>query len=205
MTDLTIGADHHRYLAIQQGGISHLKDDREAFRTAYNLALESTYQSFRPYLPRQCFRLLDIGCGLAGIDVVLSRHYGEGAPELLLVDGENDAPLVPRHNVTFNSRGVTLDFLRANGITAPIDYRTPQTLGMAKPCDLIVSFASFAFHYPPDLYLDWITACCHRETMLIFDVRRERPEWRGQLERFFKPLGSVYDRVKAQRIIYGYR
>jgi len=44
------------------------------------------YLSFRDVLPAQCHSILDIGCGVAGIDVALKNHYAASDLELFLLD-----------------------------------------------------------------------------------------------------------------------
>lgn len=65
---------------------THLQGD---FVESYIQGLYDTYQSFKPYLPNEGV-ILDIGCGMGGIDVLLDQHYG-GA-EITLLDKQGISP-----------------------------------------------------------------------------------------------------------------
>jgi len=41
----------------------------------YYSDLEKEYFSIKKILPKKCSKILDIGSGIAGIDIFLSRHY----------------------------------------------------------------------------------------------------------------------------------
>ncbi len=65
------------FINLQRSGLSNpLKDFTDVINKEFN--------EIKQWLPKKCEAVLDIGCGLAGIDVLLSRHYG--APRLYLAD-----------------------------------------------------------------------------------------------------------------------
>lgn len=116
---------------------------------AYTAAIKREYELIKPFLPAPATikKILDIGCGLAGIDIFLQRHYPDA--KIYLLDG--DGPAINwsagwnTNFLPFNSSKVTFEFLSINGV---------YPLGMW-PCnthdpleaDLVVSFLSWGFHY----------------------------------------------------------
>jgi SAM-dependent methyltransferase len=199
----SITDEQFSYLSIQRGGISDLRGDRKAWEAAYHDAIFETYASIVPFLPAECASLLDVGSGLGGIDVVLNRHYG-GDVAVYPLDGLDDEARCIKHAKTFNSARVTREFQRANGVNE-FCYYTPQTLEPLVPFDLIVSFGSYCFHYSPDVYLNFIKACCKPSTILIFEVRRKNEEWFDILATDFKRIGTAAVYEKFERVAYAVR
>lgn len=196
---LTVEPRHREYLVLQRGDIEHLSSDDERWHCAYNRRLDETFRSIRPFLPPDCRSVLDIGSGLGGINVLINAYY-EGNLHVCLLDGEKDPPVMRAHRRTFNNMEVARDFLWKNGV-ASFSYYTPA-LGEPRPFDLITSYRSWCFHYPPSVYLDFVVSCCHRDTMLIIDLRRGMPEWYDDLLKPFRVVGAVHASEKCDRIVF---
>lgn len=196
----SISDEQFRYLSVQRCASEGHLLDRSAFEANYHREIFDVYESIAPFLPDECESLLDIGSGLGGIDAVLNKHFG-GNVVVYPLDGLADDPQVESHSKTFNNREVTRDFLTANGVSA-FSYYTPQSLKPIVPFDLIVSFASYCFHYGPSVYLNFVKACARPGTVLIFDVRRKNAEWFEILAREFKLVGHAAEMPKFRRMIY---
>jgi len=52
----------------------------------FNQDFAREYETIRPALPELCSTVLDIGCGVGGIDVLLHRHYAPAQPDFFLLD-----------------------------------------------------------------------------------------------------------------------
>jgi hypothetical protein len=192
---LIVEPEHYRYLSVQHGSIAQKENLRDfaKWQTAYGNSLRALYETLLPALPKTCDALLDIGSGLGGIDVLLSRHYA-GLPRVCLVDGEHDPPEVRWSSHTHSDMDVAKSFLQRNGVE-DIGYFTPGRLrpieGQPK-FDLVVSFAAYGFHIHPGNYLEDIRTVIHDRTVLIFDVRRSKEDWlRLLIEGFGKPTVLV--------------
>lgn len=196
---LTVEQRHRDYLVLQRGDIEHLSGDQERWHAAYNRRLGETFRSILPFLPPDCHSVLDIGSGLGGINALLNHHY-DGALHVCLLDGEKDPPVMRAHRRTFNSMAVAQDFLFKNGVSS-FSYFTPA-LGESRPFDLITSYRSWCFHYPPAVYLDFVVGCCHADTILILDVRRGMPHWHDELTKPFRVVGAVHASEKCDRIVF---
>jgi SAM-dependent methyltransferase len=196
---LTVEEEHFKYLVLQRGDIEHLSSDFDRWLVAYNRRLAETYRSIRPFLPPDCHKVLDIGSGLGGINALINDHYG-GGMDICLLDGVRDPPVMLAHRRTFNHMEVARDFLWKNGVYV-FSYYSPQ-LGYPRPFDLITSYRSWCFHYPPSVYLDFVVSCCHPDTILIVDLRRKMPEWYEALCKPFRVVGAVHASDKCDRIAF---
>lgn len=207
---LVVEDSHFEYLRLQKGKLDPWAHDRAAWLERYEIDLQRTFESIRPYLPVSCWGVLDIGSGLGGIDVLLYRHYapltnGRG-PFVNLLDGEDNAPQMRLHRETFNSMAVARDFLTKNGVPGErFGYVRTREKFVQKPYDLVVSFGSWCFHYPPEVYLPLLLGGggLHVDSIIVVDLRRDRPLWERQLfGAGLRPIAVVREETKYRRIVF---
>lgn len=201
--DLAVSDEAFAYLKVQRGRIADLADDRQAWEAAYNRELAQTYHHIAPWLPERCDKLLDVGSGLGGIDVLIARHYG-GA-DLFLLDGERDPPEVHRHASTFNHMGVATRFLAANGAKV-CGCWSPRGLPVSPQIDLrfdlVVSFQAWGFHFEPATYLGFVLERLAPAGRVILDLRRRHMPWLGQLlGAGLKVVGRPHECDKFERLV----
>lgn len=187
------------YLAIQRGKIADLSGDRTKWHPAYEQSLQADLKSMLPWLPPAADRVMDIGSGLGGIDILLARHFHQ--PEIWLLDGDDDSPVVVRHAETFNCMTTARRFLSQNHVVNVVTV-SPGMEAQAPPCDLIISLASWCFHYGPHTYLEWAKACSKPGTILILDVRKQYIWWRKDLAAAFQEIGVAISGEKFDRVVY---
>lgn len=169
---------HFRYLYVQRGEVSDAyRNGFEAWQRAYEQSLEAVVDTMDRALPQDCTAVLDVGGGLGGLGVLLSRRLPSAGYWVL--DGADGRAEVRRHSEPFSNAAVAADFLRANGLTK---------FGFYAPCDkldrkfdLVVSTAAWCFHIPPDEYLDRVRNALLPNATIILDVRRRRRDWISQL------------------------
>lgn len=165
-----------RYICWQR--FARVEDPQEV-RARYGDAVAAEFDQMLPHLPPRVETILGIGCGMAGLEVLLARHY-RARLELLDGDEANLNPDVPHEvgiggwNETlkpYNSRRHTELLACENGVTIDRwhDVGTRKTLR----ADLIVSLWSLGFHYPLDTY--------RIEGLCLTDLRRGREQARGLL------------------------
>lgn len=190
------------YLVIQRGAIDELRDDRQAWVHRYCDELASEYYAIAPYLPPTVHAIMDIGSGLGGIDILLSRHYDHGV-QITLVDGVDDAPEVQNHRTTFNSMATARSFLRANHVTRVdhIDAKDPDRRAK-RDYQLAISLKAWCFHVEPAEHLELVAEAMHTDATLIVDVRRDKPEWEKQLREHFQQERVIFPGIKFQTIQY---
>lgn len=143
------------------------------FVKSYSNELESTYKGFAPYLPRHGY-VLDIGCGMAGIDILLDRHY-QGKAEITLVDknGQSDRINAGFHESAdafahYHSFDHALEMMAVNGVenVETVDLLVQQF--PRKKFSVVISLLSWGFHYPIDTYAPRVC----RGGVIIADIRK---------------------------------
>lgn len=211
MIDISIELEdrHFEFLKLQKGNLDEFSHDRAAWHGMYEADLQRQYESIAPHLPADCHRLLDVGSGLGGIDILIRRHYearGQATPFVWLLDGEADHAQMNLHRETFNDMRVAKDFQIKNGLHPHrFSYWTPTTIrpGPVTPYDLIVSFGSWCFHYPPSTYLGpLLNSGIHAGTVLILDVRSTKASYMWELEEVFELVEVAARKPKWQRCVF---
>lgn len=194
--------EHFRYLRVQHGEVSDAEHDFPLWRERYLSSLNSIYGDLRKVLPPAPVSALDIGSGLGGIHILLAKHYGPDY-RVRLVDGVSDEPVVVTHNRTFNDMDVAMHFHAVNGLQSSFfDAAAFNGIPIEEKFDLVVSFASYCFHYPPEKYLDTLVRCTHKDSVIVLDVRYGRPEWLAQLQEAFGGYRILSQRVKLLRVAF---
>jgi hypothetical protein len=191
------------YLVAQRGAISDFREDREKWLGLYASQLAAEYRNMKRYLPEDCKTILDVGSGCGGIDILLSRHYGN-ACGVTLLDGHEDPPSVTQHSSTFASFAVARAFLWANDVrdVDGIDARHAPQIA-PRFWDLVISQKSWCFHYEPARYLSIVTSgCVQGQTRIVLDVRHDKPEWLVQLKHTFKHIARAHDGKKYSTHIF---
>lgn len=138
----------------------------------YQKELAEDFAAIEQHLPSEVGSILDIGCGMAGIDVYLKRKYPKATLWLLDGDGDSFSKYGFRRNMApYNSKSATGAMLKANGLEYDrwIDAGTKEKL----EADLIVSLISWGFHYPLDTYQ--VSGLC------VADLRKKHEEPRGKI------------------------
>lgn len=136
-----------------------LREQRTSYRdipNEYADEMRRTYDSFAHVLPERAERILDIGCGMAGIDVHLSDHYGHNV-EIVLADKEGVSPTILGGFAKsgdwfshYHDFAAALELLGVNGVPLA-NVRTVDLLQESmpdEPVDVAISLLSWGFHYP---------------------------------------------------------
>lgn len=178
----------------------------DIIRAEFQKSMEDEFQELRPYIPSGDVRIIDIGAGIGGIDVLLFQHYRDAGNKahVTLVDktavdnqiwyGFTEA------GSFYNSLEYGDEFMRANGVP-------PESLSLLQPeafeatcpqAELIISLISWGYHYPVQTYLDTVQHCLRPGGVLIIDVRD--PDGREQLERVFGPAEVISKNTNMTRL-----
>lgn len=149
----------------------------ETLASSYQRDLEEEYRSFSATLPANAKNVLDIGCGIAGIDLFLYRHY-HGAIDLHLLDKDGTSEIYydfEQQGAFYNSLSLARTFLTMNGLPESRVHAYEATRdGFPKhpKFDLVISLISWGFHYPISTYGERVRESLAPEGRLILDVRR---------------------------------
>lgn len=166
---------------------THYTPGREAEQ--YSTELERTFEQIKSVVKTPPRRVLDIGCGMAGIDVLIGREWPEC--ELHLFDKDGVSPVI---NAGYHANSDdfshyhsfyhALDLLDANDVenTVWIHDKLPPF-----EYDLVISLLSWGFHYPLTTY----APNCTR--LFIVDARKGQPMPRNKI---------LYESKKYKRIAF---
>lgn len=177
-------------------------------KALYAADMQREYATFRHVLPQRCAAVLDIGCGVAGIDVLLQRHYAAQPLDFYLLD---KTELARRVFYLFNARGafynslpVARNLLRANGIADQrvhlVEANAANTIRIERPIDLALSLLSWGFHYPVQTYVERVYELLRDDGVLILDVRRAT-DGRAVLQRRFADVAVIHTTAKYERLV----
>ncbi len=169
----------------------------------FNEGLRKDLKTFEKYLPQNVKKILDIGCGVGGIDVVLSRYYESSQPDIYLLD-KTEIPLRVYYGIRdrgcyYNSLEVTKNLLVINGIPEEKIFLQEATLNNSidfnVEFDLIISLLSWGYHYPVSTYLDQVYEKLAPGGTLILDVRKGQ----GGIELLKSKFGNVAIVLKEEK------
>lgn len=144
--------------------------------------IEADIASFRDWLPDAPSKILDIGCGLALIDVALHSHYNcDKRINYYLCDETRLDKL--RYGYAsdlcfYNSLDYATQLLIDHGLAAEqlnIVRATAKAVSQLANIGLLISLKSWGFHYPLDVYLDEVHRVMAIGAVAIVDVRHRTP------------------------------
>ena len=179
----------------------------DAIKRAYFHDMQVEYDRIRGYLPKTAKNILDIGCGIAGIDALISQHY-DHAVHIHLLDKstiEDDIFYSMKDKAAFyNSLEVAKDFLVYNAVPKDhiltINANNANTIDTDTPMDLILSLISWGFHYPVKTYLTQAFSQLKEGGRLIIDIRKGT-DGEKAIEAVFDEYKIIYDGLKHHRIL----
>lgn len=147
-------------------------------KNKYNKDMMADYQSMADYLPKEMSNILDIGCGIAGIDIHIYKENNQ--PNIHLLDRTAMDSSVyygfEKEGSYYNSLILAKNFLVANGVdddhifVHDLEKNTPNFSNNF--FDLIISTISWGFHYPVSTYLSMVADSLKNSGVLILDVRK---------------------------------
>ena len=159
------------------------------------------YNEMKKYLPDKCESILDIGCGIGGIDVMLSNHYKN--PLLYLLDNskQSEKPIYgfDRGESFYNDFSATVGLMDGNGI---YQYQLIDVHGgfpEIKNIDLVVSLLSWGYHYPVETYIKQVHGCLSKTGMIIMDIR-QGTKGIAALKTITKNIVIISTRNKSTRV-----
>ena len=157
---------------------------------------EKEYETIKNFLPSNASNILDIGCGLAILDIFLAQNYEK--PNFFLID-KNKVDLKIKYGFSknyesYNNLNETKKILLANNILDEQIFlnNAEEKIDINKKMDLVLSIKSMAFHYPLENYLDLLKRVCTKNTEFIFDISTERYQL-DSLSQYFEKINVIYE------------
>jgi len=176
--------------------------------------IESEYNELKPYLPDTVSSILDIGCGMAGIDLYLWDHYRHDRPDVFLFDKSevsDDLYYYFRKQPAFyNSLRTAKKNLTNSGIPEDsvhtVEATTENLRGLGS-IDFCFSLLSWGFHYPVNTYLDEVLEVMDPGGKVILDLRKETGDVSKETDGFkacqraFNTVEVIKDARKYKRTL----
>lgn len=129
------------------------------------------WRNIRPHLPSNIGKVLDIGCGIAGLDLALCR--GLGRARLFLVDKDRRE----QGDRSFDVLATAREFLAANGVR-PRDIATLSSQSgdlherlKRRRYDLVLSLRGLGYMFPYETYRETLRSVVAKDGRLILDIR----------------------------------
>jgi SAM-dependent methyltransferase len=148
-------------------------------KALYDSDIRNEYMTIKGYLPNTCSSILDIGCGVSGIDVLIYKHYMDTRQEYYLLDKTYTENIVyygfARKGAFYNSLEVAKETLVRNGVPERnvhlVTANDKNEINIDCNVDLVISLISWGYHYPMETYLDRAFSLLKKGGLLIMDVR----------------------------------
>ena len=151
-------------------------------KRVFNIDMAQEYADIRDWLPPDASAILDVGCGIGGIDILLFHHYKDDPNlHLYLLDKSQMTDQVTYgfkdRGEFYNSLDLTREILILNGVADRsiriLEARDDGGIDIDEGLDLVISLISWGFHYPVGLYLDRVHELLKPGGRLILDVRKD--------------------------------
>ena len=163
----------------------------------YTIEMEKEYNEVKPYLPKKIETVLDIGCGMAGIDVTMAQQYP--AAHYYLVDKtQNTNPVYDfqKFSEFYNDNNITEHILRENGVKNFSILDKKEDIPSVN-YDCIFSLYSVGFHYSLHEYID--TMSLATDGVMLIDIRKNRGQEEILSTRF--RMHTLIEREFSKRLI----
>jgi len=177
-------------------------------KALYENDMRREYLSIVKYLPKSCSTILDIGCGLAGIDIFFHRHYQDKSPVFYLLDKTYTEGNVyygfKSKGAFYNSLKMAQTMLINNGLSFKnihtLEANKNNDINIDCKIDLVISLISWGFHYPVDIYLDRVYNLLNNSGLIILDTRK-KTNGIETLKKKFKKVFIIMEKEKYQRVL----
>ena len=136
---------------------------------------KSEIDTFKDFLPRTCNNIMDIGCGLGIINILLNKFYNDKICFYLLDKNRIDKKIqygFSSNYESYNDLNETKRILLENNISESnlFLFDVEKEISIDTKIDLVISLKSMGYHYPFETYLNLFKKNCNKNTTFIFDV-----------------------------------
>jgi len=182
---------------------------RDAIKQLYCEDMSIEYETIRDHLPQTCQNILDIGCGMAGIDIFLFQHYQSDTNiDYFLFDKTEINRKVfygyKEKSAFYNSLILAKRFLTLNGIDESkihtMEVPSNNKISIDISFDLVISLISWGFHYPLSQYLDDVYELLNDGGTLILDLRKTTQD-KAVLQDRFDSVKQIAEGQKYYRML----
>ncbi len=232
MKDIYIPNDAVKYILFQRTGylkknllfiflsiVGHLKPlykvsvslkamlFRKKIKHAFVQDMEKEFMVIKDYLPTKINTILDIGCGVAGIDIFLSRYYDNNIKIFLIDKTEIDKNVYyyfKKRGSFYNSLQISREMLENSGVNKQNimlqEANDKNEINFKNTFDIVISLISWGHHYPVSTYLDQVYNKMNKKGILILDIRKNTAG-EEDIKRKFGHYHIISDNKKYNRVM----
>lgn len=154
----------------------------------YLKTIEKEYNQLRVFLPKHIISVLDIGCGMGGIDIFLYRDY---RPKITFLDRDGIDTKIKygykKMASKYNLLSETKQFVEAQGVNDAEYINIDKEPFPTEEFDLTISLLAMGYHFPFDTYKP-------KAKYLIVDIRDGLPLPKG--------VKVIYKKENYTRILW---
>ena len=173
------------------------------FNQLKNITLEaenlfkSEIDTFKDFLPKTCNNIMDIGCGLGIINILLNKFYQDKTSFYLLDKNRIDKKIkygFSSNYESYNDLNETKRILLENNISESslFLFDVEKDIQIDSKIDLVISLKSMGYHYPFETYLQLLGKCCNKNTIFIFDVSVDTFD-EILFKKYFENIETIYE------------
>lgn len=195
-------------MIIPESATSIIKMQRSGYKgntiKSYIEDITIEFYSMIDYIyPIDCQKILDIGCGISGIDILLYDFFDN--PELNLFDKNIiDKKIFYGYNkksAFYNSFDILKNIMDMNNIKNYIFHDQSKGFPEIKNVDIVLSLLACGFHFPVSDYIDSINKCLSIDGILIIDIRKGYENQIEEIKKYFNKIEEIKtDNKKTVRI-----
>jgi len=197
-----IGLDPYKFLVTLESNLFQIQ-----IKEKYSDDINQEFESIKSFIPNHTRSILDIGCGMAGINIPIFRYFQRLEIDFYLLDRTFIEERIYYHfqerGAFYNSLRMAKEFLQENGLPSNKIHliHAPQDgiIRLGQKIDLLISLISWGWHYPIATYLDSVINLLSPNGRLIVDVRRDT-DGIDMLEKKFQNVEVISTNNKGVKI-----
>ena len=174
----------------------HFHQPKDISSKAENL-FKSEIDTFKDFLPETSNNIMDIGCGLGIINILLNKFYNDKTNFYLLDKNRIDKKIkygFSSNYESYNDLNETKRILLENNISESnlFLFNVEKDIQIDSKIDLVISLKSMGYHYPFETYLQLLGKCCNENTIFIFDVNVDTFD-EIISKKYFENIETIYE------------
>ena len=158
---------------------------------------KSEIDTFKDFLPNHAKSIMDIGCGLGIINILLNKFYNDEPSFYLLDKNRIDKKIkygFSSNYESYNDLNETKRILLENNISENrlFLFNVEKEISIDAKIDLVISLKSMGYHYPFETYLNLFKKNCNKNTTFIFDVSDGYYK-ESLFKKYFEKIQTIYE------------
>jgi len=167
----------------------------------FEAKIDRDFSMIESWLPARMDSVLDIGCGMGGIDILIQRNRFVKRIYLIDGDGTGEKRNGFSHEMKpWNDVREAKQFIAGNVSNCTVYDKIPTRFLV----DLVISLKSWGHHYPVCTYLPLVKRSLHPAGHVIMDIRKIHKEigLRTMSDNDFRFLSCIYETEKSERMVF---